>query len=202
MGDLINPGKTAPGVPNLGTPQPDSPEITNAHRYCAGQRTPTRLKFLPAKPRPKSRKTQPLAELLKRVRTCGGYATIYSLRNDGVTRVIACIKQESALPTNPTDLPHAVAASLLREFHLKPRRESRASTSCTHRSNRSCFQNRNLVSLLKAALAARYRHSSRKKSRADTTRIPSKSVTTWGFRVIISLGYDSRKARNGASSRS
>lgn len=178
MGDLINPGKTAPGVPNLGTPQPDSPEITNAHRYCAGQRTPTRLKFLPAKPRPKSRKTQPLAELLKRVRTCGGYATIYSLRNDGVTRVIACIKQESALPTNPTDLPHAVAASPLREFHLKPRRESRASTSCTHRSNRNCFQNRNLVSLLKAALATRYRHSSRKKSRADTTRIPSKSVTT------------------------
>ncbi|NMW65447.1 hypothetical protein HHJ78_07900 [Mobiluncus mulieris] len=104
MGDLINPGKTAPGVPNLGTPQPDSPEIANAHRYCAGQRTPTRLKFLPAKPRPKSRKTQPLGELLKRVRTCGGYATIYSLRNDGVTRVIACIKQESALPTNPTDM--------------------------------------------------------------------------------------------------
>lgn len=153
MGDLINPGKTAPGVPNLGTPQPDSPEITNAQRYCAGQRTPTRLKFLPAKPRPKSRKTQPLAKLLKRVRTCGGYATIYSLRNDGVTRVIACIKQESALPTNPTDLPHAVAASPLREFHLKPRRESRASTSCTHRSNRSCFQNRNLVSILKTASA-------------------------------------------------
>lgn len=38
------------------------------------------------------------------MRTCGGYATIYSLRNDGVTRVIACIKQESALPAAPTDM--------------------------------------------------------------------------------------------------
>lgn len=48
--------------------------------------------------------SEPLCDLLKRVRTCGGYATIYSQRDDRVIRVIACIKQESALPATSTDL--------------------------------------------------------------------------------------------------
>lgn len=48
--------------------------------------------------------SEKVGDLFTRVHACGGYATIYSLSEEGSVRVIACIKDESAICKNPTDM--------------------------------------------------------------------------------------------------
>lgn len=48
--------------------------------------------------------SEKVGDLFERVRACGGYATIYSLSEDGAVRVIACIKGECAICNSPTDM--------------------------------------------------------------------------------------------------